>query len=83
MKKFLSTDQIKLYDLIWRRSLSTQASQSISKIISIKVANKSNKIILTASTSELQFDGYKKIYQDEKAMLMDLTNFFFYGIMAK
>ena len=25
----------------------------------------------------------KKFYQDEKAMLMDLTNFFFYGIMAK
>ena len=46
--------------------LSTQASQSVSKIISIKVANKSNRIILTASTSELQFDGYKKIYQDEE-----------------
>ena len=62
----LEQDLKKLYDLIWRRSLSTQASQSISKIISIKVANKSNRIILTASTSELQFDGYKKIYQDEE-----------------
>ena len=62
----LEQDLKKLYDLIWRRSLSTQASQSVSKIISIKVANKSNRIILTASTSELQFDGYKKIYQDEE-----------------
>ena len=25
----------------------------------------------------------KKLYKDEKVMLMDLTNFFFYGIMAK
>ena len=62
----LEQDLKKLYELIWRRSLSTQASQSVSKIISIKVANKSNSIILTASTSELQFDGYKKIYQDEE-----------------
>ncbi len=62
----LEQDLKKLYDLIWRRSLSTQASQSVSKIISIKVANKSKRIILTASTSELQFDGYKKIYQEEE-----------------
>ena len=55
-----------LYDLIWRRSLSTQASQSISKIISIKIIDKSNTIILTASTSELEFDGYKKIYKEDE-----------------
>ena len=59
-------DLKKLYDLIWRRSLSTQASQSVSRIISIKISNSSNKITLSASTSEIEFDGYKKIYQDEE-----------------
>ena len=39
----LEQDLKKLYDLIWRRSLSTQASQSISKIITIKIIDKSNK----------------------------------------
>ncbi|MAH89078.1 MAG: DNA topoisomerase I [Pelagibacterales bacterium] len=62
----LEQDLKKLYDLIWRRSLSTQASQSISKIITIKIIDKSNTIILTASTSELEFDGYKKIYQEDE-----------------
>ena len=62
----LEQDLKKLYDLIWRRSLSTQANQSISKIISIKIADTSNQIILSASTSEIEFDGYKKIYQDEE-----------------
>ena len=32
----LEQDLKKLYDLIWRRSLSTQASESVSKIISYK-----------------------------------------------
>ncbi|MBF96626.1 MAG: DNA topoisomerase 1 [Alphaproteobacteria bacterium MarineAlpha9_Bin4] len=62
----LEQDLKKLYDLIWRRSLSTQANQSVSKIISIKIKDDSTQIILSASTSELEFDGYKKIYQDEE-----------------
>ena len=62
----LEQDLKKLYDLIWRRSLSTQATQSITKIISIKIIDKSGQIILSASTSELEFDGYKKIYIEEE-----------------
>ncbi len=62
----MEQDLKKLYDLIWRRSLSTQANQSIIRIISIKIIDNSNQMILSASTSELEFDGYKKIYQDEE-----------------
>ena len=41
-------------------------------------------IYMMESIKEKMADSeLKKIYQDEKAMLMDLTNFFFYGIMAK
>ncbi len=63
----LEQDLKKLYNLIWRRSLSTQANQSVSRVISIKITDNSNKFILNASTSELEFDGYKKIYQDEES----------------
>ncbi|MAI02418.1 MAG: DNA topoisomerase I [Rickettsiales bacterium] len=66
----LEQDLKKLYDLIWRRSLSTQANQSISRIISIRIADNSNQIILSASTSEIEFDGYKKIYKDEEKTLI-------------
>ncbi len=60
----IDQDLKKLYNLIWRRSLSTQSTQSVSKIISIKVKDNDEKIILSASTTSLIFDGYKKIYQD-------------------
>ena len=66
----MEIDLKRLYDLIWRRSLSTQASQSISKIISVKIVNENDNIILTSSTSELEFDGYKKIYQDEDSKVI-------------
>ena len=68
----MEIDLKRLYDLIWRRSLSTQASQSISKIISVKIVNENNNIILTSSTSELEFDGYKKIYQDEDSKVLKI-----------
>ena len=66
----MEIDLKRLYDLIWRRSLSTQASQSISKIISVKIVNENDNIILTSSTSELEFDGYKKIYHDEDSKVI-------------
>ncbi len=66
----MEIDLKRLYDLIWRRSLSTQASQSVSKIISVKIVNENDNIILTSSTSELEFDGYKKIYQDEDSKVI-------------
>ncbi len=61
----IQQDLKKLYDLIWKRSLATQANQSISRIISIKVLDGSKQIILSASTTEVEFDGFKKIYRDE------------------
>jgi DNA topoisomerase I len=60
----IDPDLKKLYSLIWKRSLATQSTQSISKIISIKIADIEKKIILSSSTTALTFDGYKKIYQD-------------------
>jgi len=66
----MEIDLKRLYDLIWRRSLSTQSSQSVSKIISVKIVNENDNIILTSSTSELEFDGYKKIYQDEDSKVI-------------
>ncbi|MAJ23944.1 MAG: DNA topoisomerase I [Rickettsiales bacterium] len=62
----LEQDLKRLYELIWRRTLATQANQSITKVISIKIADKSNQIILSASTSEVEFDGFKRIYKDNE-----------------
>ena len=58
MKKFLSTDQIKLYDLIWSRALSSQmeAAKFDRKTITIESDNNLNQFKCSGST--IKFDGF-------------------------
>ena len=54
----------KMYDIIWKRTISSQMSCSISYIYTINI-NISNRNELFVSTIErLIFDGYKKVYNE-------------------
>jgi len=61
LKKFLSTDQIKLYDLIWSRALSSQmeAAKFDRKTITIISDNNLNQFKCSGST--IKFDGFLKL----------------------
>ncbi len=61
MKKFLSTDQVKLYDLIWSRALSSQmeSAKFDRKTITITSDNNLNQFKCTGST--IKFDGFLKV----------------------
>ncbi len=61
MKKSLSTDQIKLYELIWSRALSSQmeAAKFDRKTITISSQDKLNEF--RCSGSIIKFDGYLKL----------------------
>ena len=62
LKKYLSTDQLKLYDLIWSRALSSQMNPAEFDRNSIQIASEDDSIIFNASGSILKFDGFLKIY---------------------
>ncbi len=62
MKKYLSTDQFKLYDLIWSRALSSQMNPAEFDRNSIQISSKDEKISFNASGSVLRFDGFLKVY---------------------
>ena len=66
MKKFLSTDQIKLYDLIWSRALSSQmeAAKFDRKTITIISDDKLNQFKCSGST--IKFDGFLKLTRIEE-----------------
>ncbi len=72
MKNFLSSDQIKLYDLIWSRALSSQmeAAKFDRKTITILSDNKLNQFKCSGST--IKFDGFLKLTriddEDEKIL---------------
>ena len=69
MKKYLSTDQYKLYDLIWSRALSSQMNPAEFDRNNIQILSKDNKISFNASGSILKFDGFLKIYNFQEMMM--------------
>ena len=64
IKKYLSPDQNKLYDLIWCRSLSSQMETAKFDRNTITINSDNNDTICKASGSVLKFDGFLKIYNN-------------------
>ena len=65
VKKYLSTDQNKLYDLIWSRALSSQMESAKFDRNTITITSENNNTICKASGSVLKFDGFLKIYNNQ------------------
>ncbi len=61
MKKYLSTDQYKLYNLIWSRSLSSQMESAKFDRKTVTITSEDNKNICKASGLTLKFDGFLKV----------------------
>ena len=64
VKKYLSPDQNKLYDMIWCRSLSSQMETAKFDRNTITITSDDNDTICKASGSVLKFDGFLKIYNN-------------------
>ena len=63
VKKYLSTDQNKLYDLIWSRALSSQMASAKFDRNTITISSTDDATICKASGSVLKFEGFLKVYK--------------------
>ncbi len=66
MKKYLSTDQSKLYELIWNRALSSQMTPAEFDRKSILIESENKKIGFKANGSTIKFEGFLKVYKFEE-----------------
>ena len=66
LKKYLSPDQHKLYDLIWSRALSSQMASAKFDRNTITISSDDNGTICKVSGSVIKFDGFLKIIKDKK-----------------
>ena len=66
VKKYLSPDQHKVYNLIWSRALSSQMQSAQFDRNTITVTSENKETVLKTSGSVIKFDGYLKIYKDPK-----------------
>ena len=66
IKKYVSLDQYKLYDLIWSRALSSQMQSAQFNRNTITITSNDNGTVCKASGSVIKFDGFLKIMKDNK-----------------
>lgn len=68
VRKFLDADQIRLYDLVWKRGIASQmASAEIERTTAEIIAdNNGQKAGLRAVGSVIRFDGFIAAYTDQK-----------------
>ena len=66
VKKYLSVDQHKVYNLIWSRALSSQMQSAKFDRNTISIASDNNETICKTSGSVINFDGYLKVFKDQK-----------------
>jgi DNA topoisomerase-1 len=79
IKKYINSDQLKLYELIWSRALSSQMKPAELNRNSIVISSEEGVISFKANGSNVKFDGFLKVYEiqetddDAKNILPECT----------
>lgn len=68
IKQHLTTDQFKLYQLIWQRFVASQMESAVYDTLSVEVAaeGKAHHYLLRASGSSLRFPGFLVVYEEAR-----------------
>ncbi|MCX5786694.1 MAG: type I DNA topoisomerase [Elusimicrobia bacterium] len=66
MGKFLTGEQAKLYDLIWRRFVASQMEDAVFDSVSVEFSDEKGAAVLRTSGRTVKFEGYLKVYIEEK-----------------
>ena len=64
--KYLTAEQLKLYTLIWNRFVASQMNAAEFDSLTAEFSDENGKAVLRAGGRALKFDGYLKVYREEK-----------------
>ncbi|MBP9791706.1 MAG: type I DNA topoisomerase [Rickettsiales bacterium] len=64
IENFIEKDFLKLYDLIWKRTVASQMESAIFDQVNVFIDSEGLKATLKAAGSTLAFDGYQKVYNE-------------------
>ncbi|NLJ84609.1 MAG: type I DNA topoisomerase [Halanaerobiaceae bacterium] len=65
VKKYLSPEQYKLYDLIWRRFVASQMSPAIYRVLTVNI-QAGDKYLFRATGSRIVFPGFLKVTNEKE-----------------
>lgn len=61
---YLDADLLKLYTLVWQRTIASQMESALIDQVAIDIANANATIIFRATGSTIAFDGFLKVYEE-------------------
>ncbi len=64
--RYLDSDQLKLYELIWKRTVASQMESAVLDQVAVDIAAHDGSAQLRATGSVIAFDGFLKVYQEGK-----------------
>jgi DNA topoisomerase-1 len=64
-RKYLDEDQLRLYDLIWKRTLASQMADVILDQVSVEIATIPTYAKARATGSTVRFDGFYRVYKED------------------
>ena len=66
VRSYLDADQFRLYDLIWKRSISSQMASAELDQTTVKIEAKDKATELRANGSIIAFEGFLKVYKEDQ-----------------
>ncbi len=64
LERHLSPDQLKLYTLIWKRTVASQMEAAVLDQVGVDITSADRKIAFRATGSVIAFDGFIKVYRE-------------------
>ncbi|OHC83838.1 MAG: DNA topoisomerase I [Rhodospirillales bacterium RIFCSPLOWO2_12_FULL_67_15] len=64
--RFLDRDQLKLYTLIWKRTIASQMEAAVLDQVAADVASADGRTVLRATGSTFAFDGFYRLYHEDR-----------------
>jgi len=64
--KYLNEDELKLYELIWKRTIACQMESAVMDQASVDIENSNKNVVLRATGSIIAFDGFLKLYIEDE-----------------
>jgi DNA topoisomerase-1 len=62
----LDRDQLRLYELIWKRTVASQMASALLEQVAVDITDAAGRLRLRANGSVILFDGFLKLYQEDR-----------------
>ncbi|KAJ3694760.1 hypothetical protein LUZ60_000137 [Juncus effusus] len=70
LREVLDDDSLKLYTLIWARTMACQMEPSRNNLIQVDIGTSKKDLIFRSSASSINFLGFRSVYEDKESAII-------------